>query len=575
MAKSPTAIPRSNLRSMHRFFRTNPKRSGALSVRKPWTFASRVSDRILGRHHLAVVFVFVLAALSASGEVVLSPLFGDHAVLQREKPVPVWGAADPGEEVTVEFRGQTHSVTADDSGRWQAILDPMPASAVPADLVVTGNNTVTATDLLVGEVWLCSGQSNMAWPVRLSANPCKEVANANHPQIRYFKVPLEPSVDPHTGLRWELATGWIVCSPETVGAFSAVAFFFARELNRELEIPIGLVNSSWGGTPVESWMSADALAGDPHFENVKRRWEERLRVFPEQLKLYEEHFAKWQAERDAAQAGGLEFAKTAPRIPQGYGSSHHPSALYNGMIHPLLPLAIRGVIWYQGESNADRFNEYATLFPGMIRQWRQDFAQGEFPFYFVQIANLDRKFDGTGTQWAFQREAQTAALELPNTGMAVTVDIGESDDIHPKNKQDVGRRLALLALARDYNLEIETSGPQFVSAGPAGHAIRVVFESDSALSLKNGTATAFEIAGVDQVFHPADVQIEGKAALVSAEAVPDPVAVRYAWTNDPVPSLFNANGLPAPPFRTDDWDWTGEFAPLPERVVESSVVPSP
>lgn len=497
-----------------------------------------------------IVSTLVLAALASSlrAEITLAPLFRNGAVLQQGKPVPVWGKADPGEKITVEFQGQKKEATAGADGKWKVELDALAVSATPSDLTVTGKTTQKVSDVLVGEVWICSGQSNMAWTVKASKDFPEEQAAANHPLIRHFKVELKPSEQPEDTLNGE----WAACSPQTVADFSASGYFFGRELQKALGMPIGLINTSYGGTPVESWMSEAALKGEAKFEAVATRWKKTLADFPAALKVYEERAEKWKADREAALQANLPFKTRAPRKPDGPGSRMQPSTLFNAMVHPLIPYGVRGVIWYQGEANAGRFPEYGALFQGMITQWRKDFGQGDVPFYFVQLANLERKVDASGAQWAFQREAQAEALQLPNTGMAVTVDIGEAGDIHPKNKQDVGRRLALIALALTYEKDGEYAGPVFESAKADGSAMKVSFAHAKGLKLLDGPGD-FELAGADQKFHPASARVDGEQLIVSSPSVHEPVAVRYAWKNNPIANLYNGDGLPAVPFRSDDW----------------------
>ncbi|HRJ71058.1 MAG TPA: sialate O-acetylesterase [Terrimicrobiaceae bacterium] len=491
----------------------------------------------------------LLLAASLRADITPAPLFRDGAVLQQGKPVAVWGRAEAGEKVIVAFGTQKKEATAAADGRWKVMLDPLAASATGSDLTMTGKNTVTVKDVLVGEVWICSGQSNMAWTVERAKDFPAEAAAANFPLIRHFKVAQIGADSPA-----DTAEGdWVACTPATVKDFSAAGYFFGRELHKVLGVPIGLVNTSYGGTPVESWMSQEALSADPGFGPVSERWKKNLEAYPALSKVYEERLAKWQADKAAAAKEGKEFKIRAPRKPDGPGSRMAPSALYHAMVHPLIPYAVRGIIWYQGEANAARFNEYGKLITAMVKQWRKDFGQGDLPFYYVQLANLERKPDASAQQWAFQREAQGAVLDLPNTGAALAIDIGDPENIHPANKQEVGRRLALIALAQAYEKGGEYAGPVFRSAKADGAAMRVAFDHASGLKFLNGTAAGFEVAGADQVFHPAAAEISGEEVLVKSAAVPAPVSVRYAWRNNPEVSLYNAAGLPASPFRSDNW----------------------
>jgi sialate O-acetylesterase len=497
-------------------------------------------------------------APAARADIVLAPLFRDGVVLQRDKPVPVWGAADPGEKITVTFAGKTASATADADGKWRVDIAPLPASAEPRILVARGNNTLSVTDVLVGEVWLASGQSNMELRVGKTDITQAERAAAANPLIRHYKTHPKSSPVPlaDTRGRWEHVT------PKTVGTFTAAGWYFAVELHRELGgIPVGIINSSYGGTRIEAWMdpaSTDKTLG-PAFAAIHTRYAKILADYPSDKERYEVARKKWEAARDAATAAGKSFTQRRPDPPRGAPESPFaPSGLYNAMIAPHVPFALRGFLWYQGESNATRHHEYRDFQSALIIGWRRQFAQGDLPFYWVQLAN----FHGAGvnkTEYAFLRGAQTECLALPNTGQAVTIDIGDVANIHPRNKRDVGRRLALLALRRAYGkTTIVDSGPVFAAAVREGPAMRVSFRpadtpEQSPLASPRGLAPAgFELAGADKIFHPADARIDGQTVLVSSAKVPAPVAVRYAWRNAPDAGLFNRDGLPACPFRSDN-----------------------
>jgi sialate O-acetylesterase len=496
---------------------------------------------------LLLLAVGLFSALRA--DVTLSPVFQDNAVLQRGRPVPVWGRADPGERVSVAFEQQKVEVATGPDGRWMVQLAPLTARSEPTELTVTGRNTVVVRNVVVGEVWLCSGQSNMEWTVRNSDRPQEEIAAGKFPLIRHFKVARRTSDTPTATVQGD----WKEASPETVGDFSAVAYYFARDLHRKLGVPVGLMNSSWGGTPVEAWMSGAALAGDAAFAVVPERWAKTLAEYPERKAAHDRAVQAWTEKQALAEARGEQFTERRPNAPHGPDSPHAPASLYNGMIHPLLPMALRGALWYQGESNAGRASEYHPLFAAMISQWRRDFGQGDFPFYWVQLANFNSG-DGAATPWAFLREAQTRTLALPETGQAVAIDIGNPDDIHPRNKQEVGRRLALIATAQVYGLSGDYSGPAFAAAEPGRGAMRVRFHHAVAgLTARDRPLQSFELAGADRVFHPATASIEGETVVVRSPKVPDPVAVRYAWRNSPVANLYNGAGLPAVPFRSDAW----------------------
>ncbi len=516
------------------------------------------------RFSLFLGFVLAVIAASARADVTVASLFADGMVLQRDIAHPVWGWADPGERVDVRFRDQQYTTRAGKDGRWQVTLAPLGASAEPAVLVLKGKNRLELRDILVGDVWLCSGQSNMEWAVSTALNPQPEAAAANFPQIRHCKITRTVGETPAATVE---AT-WATCSPATVLRFSAVGYFFARDQHRTLGVPIGIVTSAWGGTQVESWISADALAADPDFAVVQTRWQQRLAAFPAEDLKQQAAIATWEKEAAAAKAAGKKFTQRKPAAAEGPGSRWLPTGLYNGMIHPLRPFPFRGVLWYQGEANEFRAAEYGKLFQTMIRQWRTDWQREDWPFYFVQLANYATPNDPSGQTWAFLREAQAAALALPQTGMIVTVDIGEDRNIHFKNKQEAGRRLSLIARAQLQHEALEFSGPLYLSAKVEGAAIRVSFSHARGLRFRDGRAAGFEIAGADQKFHPAHTELDGETVLVRAEAVPAPVAVRYAWRNTPEVSLFNDAGLPAAPFRSDDWPASGES--IAAKVFDSS-----
>lgn len=503
------------------------------------------------RSLLLVALCFVMSTTSALADITLAPLFRDGAVLQRDQPLVVWGRAAVAERVEVKFKSQSAVVIAGADGRWKVTLKPEAASATGAELVATGANTVRVRDVLVGEVWLCSGQSNMAMMLRSSQDAEREIAGANHPLIRHFKIPTVVADKP----AFDVEGSWVTCKPETAGNFSAVAYYFARELQQKLQVPIGLVNSSWGGTQIEGWMSEATLKASPNAKEIQARWATLLAEHPKKVEEHATKTAKWKSDGEKAKAAGKEFARKAPVAPEGPGSRWGPSAIYNAMISPLVPYGMRGVIWYQGETNAKRHTEYGSLFTDMIKQWRADFGQ-PLPFFFVQLANFEAGEGTKGSTWAYLREAQTKVLMLPSTGMAVTIDIGEPKDIHPRNKADVGKRLALHARKVVYGENVETDGPLFATAKREGKAMRVTFTHAAKLKLlpsKDDDRASFEVAGEDKKWVPAEAKVRGNTLAVSAESVPKPVAVRYAWRNSPEARLFNGDGLPAAPFRSDNW----------------------
>ncbi|WP_276480235.1 sialate O-acetylesterase [Paraflavitalea pollutisoli] len=632
-----------------------------------------------------------LALLAGTGisqaNVSLPRIFNDNMVLQRNKPIPVWGWAAPNEKVTVQFNQQTKTTKADKTGQWKVVLDAEQAGG-PWQLAVKGKNALAISNVMVGEVWICSGQSNMEWTVTNSNNKDQEIANAQFPQIRHIKIPNTTSATPQKDLP---GGSWEVCSPQTVGNFTAVGYFFARELFQRLNVPIGLINTSWGGTMVETWASREAferneefknLFGNSNFAQLENNLQQQASKVIQKIEAQQGPVkpgmntstwknadlddagwatmqlpALWETrglenvdgvlwfrktvnltEPQAGKAGTLELAQiddidetfvngvrvggTAQydalrkyTIPAGvlkagknsiavkvtdggggggiYGdaagmkltvdqtsqslagnwqyrveSMHtnntvapnsYPTLLYNTMVNPIIPYAIQGAIWYQGETNAGRAYQYRKAFPLMINDWRQRWNQGDFPFYFVQLASFNAGNGNTqqGSTWAELREAQTKTLSLPNTGMAVTIDIGESKDIHPRNKQDVGKRLAAIALHEQYKQTGEWSGPLYQSMQVKDNKIELTFDHAATgfqVKDKYGYIKGFEIAGADKKFHFAQALVVGGKLLVWSEQVAAPVAVRYAWADDmPEANLYNKEGFPAVPFRTDTW----------------------
>jgi sialate O-acetylesterase len=636
---------------------------------------------------------FLLLVQTAHADVRLPQIFGSHQVLQRRKPVPVWGWAEAGEKVTVTLSTQTKTAKADGQGRWRVTLDPMEAGG-PYTLTARGKkNAVTLDDVLVGEVWICSGQSNMEWKLANVTNAPAEIRAANHPQIRQFLVKKTISLTPKD----DAEGTWTVCTPETAPNFTAVGYFFARELNGELNVPIGLVHTSWGGTHSETWTSREAMQSDPELrtalaklptdlESVRRSGQERIAQLLQeqqngQLPTLAEERAwanpavddrtwrqmkvpgdwEWRGlpgvdgvvwfrrevtipstadlrgavlrlgiveDFDSTYVNGQLIGSTRDRRParsydlpegvlrpgrnviairvedrsgvggiQGEGdqlkltgdqldvpltgewsyrvartfpSSYEPgpntygTLLFNAMLNPLIPYAMQGVIWYQGESNAGRAHQYRRTFPLLIQDWRQHWAKAtgkpeDFPFLFVQLASYNASGGDSqrGSAWAELREAQTMTLALPNTGMAVTSDIGESSDIHPRNKQDVGKRLAAEALRIAYGQNRVSAGPIFEKMEMQDNHVILSFKNVGSGLLskdKYGYLRGFEVAGSNQKFHFAKAEIRGNQVVVRCDSVPNPVAVRYGWADDNGEvNLYNREGFPACPFRTDTW----------------------
>jgi len=495
-----------------------------------------------------LVGLSLLAASSAFADVKLPAVIGSNMVLQRGIKVPIWGTAEPGERVTVTFRDQRVSATADTQGRWLAKLKPLEPGG-PFEMTVAGKNTIALRNIMVGDVWVCSGQSNMEYSVQGLTNAQQEIAAADYPQIRLCYVKHVTAEQPLTGTE----ASWQVCAPATVPGFSAVAYLFARELHKELGVPVGLIGTYWGGSPAEAWTSRPTLEADPSLKAILDGWQQELANYQKAKASYDRQLAEWQQAADKAKAEGKP-APSKPNPPGGPG--WQPASLYNGMIAPLLPYAIKGAIWYQGESNAGRAYEYRKLFPAMIQDWRRAWGQGDFPFLFVQLPNfMAVKPDPSESEWAELREAQLMTLSLRNTGMAVAIDVGEANDIHPKSKLDVSHRLALAALGTVYGRDVVYYGPIYRSMSVKGNQARLRFKHvGSGLVAKGGEPLkGFAIAGEDRKFVWAEAKIEGNAVVVSSAQVPKPVAVRYAWADNPVCNLYNKAGLPASPFRTDDW----------------------
>ncbi|MGO4291902.1 sialate O-acetylesterase [Chitinophaga sp. RAB17] len=636
--------------------------------------------------------VLLLAATMISSmafaTVRLPNIFGDNMILQRDKPIPVWGWADKNEKITIRFNQQTKTVKADKNGQWKVLLNPEKAGG-PYNLSVKGQNDITVHDVLMGDVWICSGQSNMEFHVKDVLNADREKAASANPDIRHFYLPKDISATPKADIK---QSAWLPASPENTGDFTAVGYFFARTLNEQLHVPIGLIHTSWGGTIVETWISREGLTDNEAFSDLmkntpvlnldsfalvnKNRVAKTIQTLQGGLpdaatatswsseNIADQSWLKmkvpgaWETQQlpdfdgevwfrnnfniapaDAGKPAELSLgpiddndvtyingtrvgstnlysASRVYQIPAGVlkagnnviavkiqdtgggggftgessdlfvniaghkqslagnwafriasvitadnnvGPNSYPSLLYNAMIHPIIPFAIKGAIWYQGESNADRAYQYRKAFPLLINDWRRLWNQGEFPFYFVQLASFNSANGNSqnGSKWAELREAQTLSLNVPNTGMAVITDIGEPKDIHPRNKQDVGKRLAAVALHNTYGQNNIFSGPVYQSMQTNGNKITLSFTSTGGgLTVKDkyGYIRGFEIAGTDQQFHYAKAYIDGDKVVVYTDEVSSPVAVRYGWADDNLEdNLFNKEGFPAAPFRTDNW----------------------
>ncbi|MEM9353475.1 MAG: sialate O-acetylesterase [Planctomycetota bacterium] len=472
-------------------------------------------------------------------------------VLQREFTNPVWGRAEPGEVVTVSISGQTRSATTGDDGRWRVLLDPLPVGG-PHRMAIEGSNTIHIEDILVGDVWLCSGQSNMQWTVERSKDSDLERLLADHPKIRFLMVPNRVAQSDDESL----PASWLVCSPETVGPSYAVAYFFAKTVHKATGVPIGLLESASGGSAIESWIPRSTLEADGRFDPLLESWDERIEQYDEEADRdrYQKLLDARAAAAERAKAAGLpEPSYPWPPVVHPAESNNRPANCYHGMIAPVAGYGLKGVLWYQGESNADRAYQYRELFPVLIQSWRGLWQRDELPFYWVQLAGFA---DGGDSAWPELREAQSRTLALPSTGQALAIDVGEVDDIHPRDKQTVGRRLARIALAREYGVEIAYENPRFASMSVEGGKVKLTCTVEGTLEAHNGWAPkGFEIAGADRVFHPAEAKIVAADRIVVwSESVVEPVAVRYAWARNPVGNVRSAVGLPLDPFRTDDWE---------------------
>jgi sialate O-acetylesterase len=484
----------------------------------------------------------------ANADVRMPHVFSNSMVLQRDMPVPVWGWAEPGEEVTVKFAGQELKAKADAKGKWMVKLTAMKAGG-PFDMEIIGKNTIKITDILIGEVWVCSGQSNMQWGVASSANAQQEIAAADFPKIRLFGVPNVTAGLP----AFDVSAAWTPCNPNTVPGFSAVGYFFGRELFKNLDVPIGLINVSWGGTRIEPWTPIEGFADIPGVKDIYDRILKTQSDFHAAFSKQLDDIDKWVEDARKALAGG-EMLTPLAYVQHPLNSAGEPTGIYNAMVSPLVPYAIRGAIWYQGESNRGEGMLYLEKMKALIAGWRKVWNQGDFPFYYVQLAPY--RYDANLYQLPEIWEAQTAALSIPNTGMAVTTDIGNIVDIHPTNKQDVGKRLSLWALAKTYSKQgIVYSGPLFKSLAIEGGKAVISFDNiGGGLASRDGKPlTWFEIAGDDKKFVKATATVQGDKIEVTSPDVPKPVAVRFGWNQEAEPNLMNKEGLPASPFRTDKW----------------------
>ena len=539
---------------------------------------------------LVVMLVFAASARLTEAAPRLAAAFSDHAVLQRDMPLPVWGWADAGEQVTVAFAGQRQMATADATGRWQVSLEPLVASSEPRDMIVLGNGTVTIHDVLVGEVWLASGQSNMGSPLSSVDNAATVLPEARDPLLRFFTVVKATAAESLADVKG----AWQETTPETARGFSAVAYFFAKELRSRLKCPVGILHASWGGTAAHSWLGIDSLRQEPALAKYVTQWDQAVvkhreaLEHPELAERYVKEVAAWQAEVAPAYNAAMKAYKSAgstgpkpeparpmPKNPDPMGMPDPnsrpstPGVIYHAMIAPLAPFAMRGVIWYQGEANGSAGLEYRTLLPRLIGDWRARWGQGDFPFLVVQLPGWDHSKDPPERhQWPWLREAQLMTVQaVPKTGLAVAIDVGDPRDVHPANKTDIGLRLALAARRIAYGEDVVHSGPVHRDFAITDGTVRLHFDevggglaigqspwlAKGVEQLPADRLIGFSVAGDDRTWHEADARIDGDSVLVSAAAVPRPVAVRYGWANAPRCNLANHEGLPASPFRTDDW----------------------
>lgn len=499
-----------------------------------------------------LVIIIMLISLLSRADIKLPSVFGDYMILQQNTSARMWGVADANEPIKVITSwGKELDLKADGNGKWLVEIPTPAGSHTPQQIILKGKNEVYLRNILIGEVWLCSGQSNMGWTVKKSNNAYEEIKKANLPSIRFFHIPNTMAWEPQR----DVNARWQVCTPETVASKSAVAYFFGRELLEKLDVPIGLIISAWGGSGAQAWIDKETAGKEGHKDIVD--WYDK-----QEQKLRDYRFkwikatAEWRAkQKDAA---NLDWASRPRRnLP---GDNHIPFALYNGMINPIKTYSLKGALWYQGESNVSRANQYRTLFPAMIKSWRNVWNQGDFPFYYVQLAPYHYN-DYEGIKSAELRDAQLKTLDIvKNTGMVVITDIGDINDIHPRKKQDVGKRLALLALHNDYKkLNGEFSSAFYKSHRLDGSKVVISLDHAKELKVRGNEIVGFTISGKDQVFVKARAKIaNGNQLEVWSKEIKRPVAVRFGWSNALVTNLFNEANLPVSPFKTDNWKDTTE-----------------
>ncbi len=491
---------------------------------------------------LIIYLIFQFSVIQVEAKISLPSLLSDNMVLQQEKPVHIWGNADAGEKVTIKILNQSHITEADEDGKWQIWLYPLKAKK-PVTMNISGTNTIEIKNILIGEVWFASGQSNMEWSVKKSNNSEEEIASANYPEIRFFDAKRSFKDTPQEDIEGK----WVVCSPETVGEMTGSGYFFARGIHQQIKQPVGLIDASWGATRCEAWTPAESYDIDPRISYWQTSWDEYQRDFPEIYKSYEEKLKKWEEKKKEAEAADKEVPKK-PREPKRK-NKNEPSSIFNGVVAPISYYTIKGVIWYQGENNAYEKEAYIYryLFPGMIEAWREQWNQGDFPFIYAQLSTLWKH-----PYWPVLRESQSEALKLKNTAMVATYDVGDSIDAHFKNKQAVGKRLELAARKLVYGEDIEASGPAFRQMTIEGDSLRIWFDHAKGLKASDGIKlTGFEIADKDSKLYPAEAVIDGETIILYNTNVHKPTIARYAFKDAVIGNLINGVGLPAFPFRTD------------------------
>ncbi|SFD55565.1 sialate O-acetylesterase [Chitinophaga sp. CF118] len=507
-----------------------------------------------------ILLFLLLNAVIASANIKLPSVIGDHMVLQQNTKVKIWGWADAGERVSIKtgWLKQPLTIITGKDGRWSSTLSTIKAGG-PYEIILQGKNSIHIADVWLGEVWLCSGQSNMDMTVAREDrywcgvyNEAEEVATANYPQIRVFDAAFTPT----DTVKKDVSGQWEICTPTTVKHFSAAAYFFARDLQQQLKVPVGLITTAYGASTAEAWISRQELKSFPELLEDYARRKAAYDTSITAQKKYEADLNKWSVAVIAAKAEGKDLPRE-PKNPNPEKDQHSPAVLYNGMVAPLIPYTIKGALWYQGESNTSKPALYRALMEALIANWRKDWQQGAFPFLYVQLANYGKldslPVNEKGT--VLIREAQLENLSIPHTGMVVAIDNANPDkpeDIHPKNKQAIGQRFSLLARATVYGEKISYSGPMYQRMQVEGNKVRLYFEhTDGGLKCRDNVLKGFAIAGADKQFVWANATIEGNTVLLSSEQVPHPVAVRYAWASNPPANLYNKADLPASPFRTD------------------------